>query len=257
MKCPLCLSSDSSTYATWSDFNVRQCDDCGFRYIDTSDQNYPARAQYLYDEKEIGTIDPALPHIQRRVRDVLRFKKSLGNVLEIGCGKGEVALALQQIGFDCTGIDMKSRIMVHLKARHPEVDWRSITTSDLAALSERFDVLTMYHVLEHVTDPRSVLASVKALAKPDALIVIEVPNVGGWKARLKGQSWNYYKVDHVNYFRKSDLRKLAGLLELEILDIRGYQHFSFPQNNLFKDFLKGMLALAGFQDVISIFCRVK
>jgi hypothetical protein len=114
----------------------------------------------------------------------------------------------------------------------------------------------MYHVLEHIPDPISALATVKNLAKSGALIVVEVPNVGGLKARLLGKKWNYYKVDHVNYFRKRDLLNIGNKLGLKTLTIRGYQHFSYPQNVMWKDLIKGFAGICGFQDVISAFYRV-
>ena len=251
----MCANQEATVFARWPDFRILSCARCHFRFINTTAPDYPAEAQYVYDELQIGPIRPALPHIQRRVRDVLSFKQPPGRTLDIGCGKGEVALALRQVGFEATGIDMKSRVMSHLQERHPEVHWRCATASELAGLSERFDVLTLYHVLEHITDPRAALATVKALANPGALIVVEVPNVAGWKALLQGPRWGYYKIDHVNYFRPRDLHRLAADLDLTVLATRGYQHFSYPQYVLWKDVIKGALGVVGFQDVVSVFLR--
>ena len=255
MNCPLCLSDAATTFAGWPEFTVRECRDCGFRFIDTAAMPYPGNAQHASDDAEIGHIRPGLPHIRRRASDVLRFKEPPGRVLDVGCGKGELALALREKGFECTGIDIKAREIAHLQANFPQVAWRCASTADLADLPGRFDVLTMYHVLEHVPDPRAVLASLKALANPGALIVIEVPNVGGWEAKIKGPRWHYYKVDHLNYFRIRDLRVLASDLGLAVLGVRGYQHFSYPQDVLWKDLVKGALGWLGFQDVASVFLR--
>ena len=252
----MCNAAHAKVFARWSGYAIEQCVACDFRYIDTSAPGYPVDAQYTFDEADIGLIDPAQPHIQRRLRDILRFRSPPGRSLDIGCGKGEVALALQNVGFEAHGIDMKERLIAHLQSKKPQVQWRCTTTQDLANVHERFDVLTLYHVLEHVPDPRAVLASVKALASPGALIVIEVPNVAGLKARLVGRHWNYYKVDHVNYFRASDLQRIAKDLDLTVLDTRGYQHFSYPQNIWWKDSIKSMLGSLGFQDVISVFLKV-
>lgn len=253
MHCPICTFTQARTYACWSAFKVLQCRSCGFRFVDTAAPEYPRNAQYAFDEPEVGTIRPGLPHIQRRVRDILRFKQPPGRALDIGCGKGEVALALNEKGFACAGIDMKPRIISYLRTHSPQVRWRCAEVSELAALSERFDVLTMYHVLEHIPNPTAALVTVKALANPGALIVIEVPHVGGWGARLTGTRWHYYKVDHVNYFRAADLRRLAAAVDLTVRGVRGYQHFSYPQDVLWKDAIKGTLGWLGFKDVISFF----
>ena len=119
-----------------------------------------------------------------------------------------------------------------------------------------YDVIVSNHVLEHIPNPRAALATVKALANPGALVVVEVPNAGGWEARLKGRRWHYYKVDHVNYFRPPHLKRLAQQCGLEVVGLKGYQHFSYPQDVLWKDAVKGLLGWLGFQDVISVFLRV-
>jgi hypothetical protein len=85
--------------------------------------------------------------------------------------------------------------------------------------------------------------------------VIEVPNAGGLHARLLGRRWHYYNVDHVGYYRLEHLKKLAGDLGLALLDARGYNHFSYPQGNAFKDAVKGALAGVGFEDVVSVFLQ--
>ena len=64
-------------------------------------------------------------------------------------------------------------------------------------------------------------------------------------------------MDHVNYFRPNDLHRLAADLDLTVLATRGYQHFSYPQRVLWKDAVKGVLAMVGFQDVVSVFLRAR
>jgi SAM-dependent methyltransferase len=225
--------------------------------VDTTATEYPRDAQFVYDERLIGPIVSDQPHVRRRVRDILRFAKAPGTALDIGCGKGEVSLLLSRKGFTCTGVDMKAHLIDELAARHPELTWRCAMTSELELMPERFDVITMYHVLEHIPDPVNALRAVKRLARPGALIALEVPNVGGLEARLRGSKWHYYKVDHINYFRPIDLNRLAARCGLRVVACRGYQHFSYPQDVRWKDAVKGALGRLGFRDVVSIFLRVE
>lgn len=256
MNCPLCQSDRSGVFAQWPDFQVQQCAACGFRFVDTGAPDYPGNAQYVYDEPGPIHVRPDQSHIQRRVRDILRWQQPPGRALDIGCGIGEVSLALARRGFECTGLDMKERVITHLQREQPAVRWLRAMTDDLEKMGEQFQVISMYHVLEHLTDPVAALRRVLRVAAPGALVVIEVPHVGGLEARLKGRRWHYYKVDHVNYFRRRDLSRVADQCGLEVLAFRGYQHFSHPQNVPWKDVVKGALALLGFQDVISVFLRV-
>ena len=201
------------------------------------------------------TLNSKLPHVLRRVRDILRFNQPSGRALDVGCGKGEVACALAQTGFESTGLDMKARVIKYLQQHQPAIRWMAATTDELEGLGEQFDVITLYHVLEHVSKPVECLSNIKRLLRPGGLLVVEVPNVGGWKERLKGHRWDYYKVDHVNYFRPSDLVRTADQAGLKVVGMRGYYHFSHPQDVLWKDLLKGALAAIGFKDVMSVFLR--
>lgn len=257
MNCPLCFSTVAGTFATWPDFSILECGACGFRYVNTAMPGYPQDAQSTYDEAQIGTPRPWLPHIRRRVRDLLCYAQAPATVLDIGCGKGELTLALQQQGFECEGIDMKPALVAQLQAECPQVRWRCAVAADLVALGESYDIVTLYHVLEHMPDPRLAMSTVRKLARPGALVAIEVPNTGGLEARLKGRNWDYYKVDHVSYFRVRDLFKLASEFNMDVLGVRGYQHFSYPQDILWKDLIKGALGLIGFKDVVSVFLRVR
>jgi 2-polyprenyl-3-methyl-5-hydroxy-6-metoxy-1,4-benzoquinol methylase len=256
MNCPLCNSNAPAPHYQWPDFDTLVCVQCGFEFINTEAAHYPSNAQYVFDEVGIGPSNPHQPHIRRRVADVLRFAKPPGRALDIGCGKGEVSLLLSQQGFQCVGIDMKEALINHLQQKYSSVTWRCTMSHELEAEGEQYDVITMYHVLEHIPNPVETLRCVRRLGKRGALLVVEVPNVGGLEAKLKGKNWHYYKVDHVNYFRPANLLKVAEQAELEILGLRGYQHFSYPQDVLWKDVVKGALAYMGFRDVISIFMRM-
>jgi 2-polyprenyl-3-methyl-5-hydroxy-6-metoxy-1,4-benzoquinol methylase len=257
MNCPLCNESRRTVFHQWPTFAVNECSACGFRFIDTASPDYPKDAQYVYDEPGEFKVNSQQPHIQRRVRDILQFNHPPGRALDVGCGKGEVSLALAQAGFDCTGLDMKERLIRHLQRQQPTVRWMRAMTDELERMGEQFDVITLYHVLEHVSKPIECLVNLKRLLRPGGLLVLEVPNVGGWEARLKGYRWHYYKVDHVNYFRPNDLVRAAKMAGLQVVGVKGYQHFSHPQNVWWKDFVKGSLARLGFQDVISVFLRVE
>jgi 2-polyprenyl-3-methyl-5-hydroxy-6-metoxy-1,4-benzoquinol methylase len=256
MNCPLCQNQTSLPRHQWPEFDTHVCAACGFEFINTEAASYPSNAQYVYDEANIGTSNPHQPHIRRRVADVMRLAKPPGRALDIGCGKGEVSLLLAQQGFQCTGIDMKPALIRHLQAHYSHVTWRAAMSHELEAEGEQFDVITMYHVLEHISHPVETLRRICRLGKPGGLLVVEVPNVGGLEAKLKGKHWHYYKVDHVNYFRPTDLLQVAEQAGLEVLGTRGYQHFSYPQDVLWKDVVKGAIAYAGFKDVISVFMRM-
>ena len=254
MGCPLCDATRHAVFLTQPIFRVLECRACGFRYVDPETVQGSSGRRTERKEEPLVPVDPERPHIRRRVRDILAHASS-GCALDIGCGRGEVAILLSRAGFRCEGLDVDGRMIRRLRSAHPEVVWHSGKVEETIASLGSFDVVTMYHVLEHLQRPLAVMELVKEAVKPGGLIVVEVPNIDGLHARLRGQSWDYFKPDHLNYFGPRRLCDIAERIGCEILDMKGFYHFSYPQDVLWKDWVKGALAALGFKDVISIFMR--
>jgi SAM-dependent methyltransferase len=78
--------------------------------------------------------------------------------------------------------------------------------------------LTMFHVVEHLYDPRAYLRAAFALLRPDGRLVVQVPNAASWQFRLLGRSWNGVDVPrHLNDFRDTDLVKLIQSCGFEVV----------------------------------------
>jgi len=252
MTCPICQQDDATAFAAFPRFTVEECGGCGFKFVDVTAPDYPENAQYVHDEP-IGAVRPHQPHLMRRVRDIMRLRPPPASALDIGCGKGEMPLLLAEHGYRAAGLEMKQHYVEYLCQRHPGPRWLACDVAQLANTGELFDVISLYHVLEHVARPLEFLGHVRRICAPGALMVVEVPNAGGFEARLKGRKWHYYKVDHVSYFTERDLLAMADRTGWRVLKVKGYQHFSHPQHVWWKDAVKSGLACLGFKDVISIF----
>jgi SAM-dependent methyltransferase len=91
-----------------------------------------------------------------------------------------------------------------------------------------FDIVTLFHVMEHVTNPRVVLAEVSRILKPDGALVLQVPNIDSWQFKAFGARW--YGLDiprHViDYSRNSMLK----LLDESGFQPRRIKHFNLRDN---------------------------
>ena len=75
--------------------------------------------------------------------------------------------------------------------------------------SNSFDVITMWHVLEHVPDPVQQIKELKRLLKPNGTIIIAVPNFNSYDAKLYGDFWAAYDVPrHLWHYSKTSIQKL-------------------------------------------------
>ncbi|MEN6584964.1 MAG: class I SAM-dependent methyltransferase [Sulfuricella sp.] len=194
--------------------------------------------------------------IRRRINQIKQFSAT-GRSLDVGCGLGEVPRLLSQLGYDAEGLDESSAVINVLSRQAKSVKWHCGTVSEVLPTLGLFDVVTLYHVLEHIPDPIRAVEGILKNVRPGGLLIIEVPNAGGLFTRLMGPRWHYYLDHHVNYFGKRHFYKIATEFGCEVLRIKGDYDFTYPTGRGWKIVVKRMLCMIGFQDVISVVLRKK
>lgn len=129
-----------------------------------------------------------------------------GRLLDIGCGNGEFLQVASEHGWLVSGTEL-SPSAVCSAAR---VVGGQIYGGDIEALNlkgEQFDLITMYHVIEHLLDPVATLAELRRLLKKGGWLFVETPNIHGLGARIKGKAWSSIcPPEHIVYFNQRSLR---------------------------------------------------
>jgi len=175
---------------------------------------YPA--DYWWNARRSGGLKK-LESVYRKLalRDHIAFiTKAAGNrgvdVLDVGCGSGTLLGLLKQRGFRVNGLDFSAEAAAIAKAENG-VDVAVGSLEEAHFPAESFDVVTLFHVMEHVTNPRLVLAEVSRVLKPNGVAILQVPNIESWQFKIFGARW--YGLDiprHViDYSRNSMLKLLA------------------------------------------------
>jgi SAM-dependent methyltransferase len=137
--------------------------------------------EYRLDYK--GHATPSLRHIARsgrgamnRFRDLAPFLKPGDRVLDAGAGGGEVVYVLRGHGFDAMGLEPDERYASHARETLG-VPVETGFVQDRAFPPGSFDVITMYHALEHVEDPVGILSTMRGWLSEGGRLLVEVPNV--------------------------------------------------------------------------------
>jgi SAM-dependent methyltransferase len=133
-----------------------------------------------------------------------------GDLLDIGCGAGEFVAAAAASGWRATGID--PALPTTLKA----CPARLIRGSFAELGDERFDVVTLWDVIEHFDNPRSLLSAARDHLRPGGLLVVETGNYQSVGRIEAGREWWGYQHDHRWYFAPPTLFRLlaaAGFAE--------------------------------------------
>ena len=148
----------------------------------------------------------------RRIRRLAaRISGNHRRLLDIGCGDGLFLAACRNGGWVRLGLDPSLDALASARAR--AVDGLAQGHADsLPFASDSLDVITMFHVLEHLPDPHQCLREVRRALGPAGLLVVQVPNAGSLQRYIFGRSWAGFDVPrHLVNYRVRNLRAVLSL----------------------------------------------
>ncbi len=128
-------------------------------------------------------------------------------ILDIGCATGYFLSLAKDKGLDVIGVEMSE----HWKKFAKDNYGIDILIGDFTHvnLEGQFDVITMFHVFEHIVDIPEAISGLNNILNEDGVIVIEVPHINGIGSRLKGRNWRQLNPpNHINFFTKKGFRSL-------------------------------------------------
>ncbi|HMT06769.1 MAG TPA: class I SAM-dependent methyltransferase [Pyrinomonadaceae bacterium] len=176
------------------EFSVLVCDSCGLGVTDP----IPGDLAPYYENYYGGRHSFSANHrAKRRLARVRQFVDN-GRILDIGYGEGTFLIEAVKAGFECVGVE-----------RNRRGDEPFLTFVDLGDVAGKFDAITMWHSLEHMTEPDTMLDRINILLKDDGSLFIAVPNFGGRQAQLFGRDWLHLDLPrHLFHFTPQSLRSL-------------------------------------------------
>ncbi len=129
-----------------------------------------------------------------------------GRYLDVGCGSGGALGVARALGWRTAGIEVDAEAAAHAKAFADELHVGDAFGAPFSAA--RFDVVSAFHVLEHVPDPVALLRRMLEWLAPGGLLVVEVPNAGGLGASLFGRAWSGLELPrHPSHFTPDSLER--------------------------------------------------
>jgi 2-polyprenyl-3-methyl-5-hydroxy-6-metoxy-1,4-benzoquinol methylase len=144
-------------------------------------------------------------------------------LLDIGCATGEYLAYLRGLGWETRGIEFDPDAAAQAR---DSLRLDVITGTAESALpelpSDYFDVVTMWHVLEHLNDPHAVLTEVRRVLKPGGELLIEVPNYqSAWSTLLRGDWFPLEYPYHQHHFTPRTLRRLLNETGFQVSRMKG------------------------------------
>ncbi|MDY9924288.1 class I SAM-dependent methyltransferase [Methanobacterium sp.] len=270
--CDLCGSRNHKLVFTNKDrmfpeiegkFKLYQCKSCGLLFLEQPcphvlKKHYSAGYSVFSDSSEtkdarkIFTLIEMLYHYVQERKDVSGFSRVLkflftpfspffrtakiideGRYLDVGCGIGYFPLTMKYLGMEPNGVEPAS-FDPELSNRY-NLNIFNGTLDQANYEDEYFDVITLNHVLEHVTSPSETMGELNRILKPGGYLIIAVPVNDSLASKIFGKYWAQMDTPrHLYLFSTEILEKYARKYNFSILDVR---YNSDPRYQIISSFI--------------------
>jgi len=207
-------------------FELMQCTPCDFLFtfpVPDDIGSYYDSSAYLSHHSQQQNLITFLYKTVRQIQLSRKIRLLEGltpgrRLLDYGCGTGAFLSAARSHGFNCTGIepDPDARIIAESTSRalvYPALD--DIETSD------KFDTITLWHVLEHTSSPWQLLSSLYHILSAKGILVIAVPNYYSADAKHYGAYWAGYDVPrHLFHFSHKSIHLLCNESGFKLIETK-------------------------------------
>lgn len=263
--CPVCKTASFQNFIICKDhtvsdesFALTTCDNCGFVFTNPRPDasvidRYYQSENYISHSNQTRSITDGMYKLVRlfTLRSKLKILNGLGTqktLMDYGCGTGDFLEHCQSNGWTVTGVEPSE------KARN--ISLNKIPTGIVADISQfskqdSFDIITLWHVLEHVHDLNSLIKSLKEKLNKNGYIIIALPNHQSYDQSIYKEYWAAYDVPrHLYHFDQHTFSQLSMAHDLKLVNtlpmpFDSYyvsllsEKYKYGQQNFIKSFLNG------------------
>ena len=235
--CPACGSADTRGFDIGEGRLLKRCQACetvsALEYADPADVYTDG---YMFGETDFG-LDVRHPEFQRYLAQVARRRMQIieestggpGRLLDVGSGTGEVMIAARDRGWEIQGVEPERTGAAFAQERGLPVEVAMLEDSGVP--ERAWDVVSAFHVLEHVPDPPAFLRTLARWARPGGHLVVEVPNFASLQRRRLRQGWSGLRpLEHITHFTPKTLERLLRADGLEPVVVRSPAYVGPPQD---------------------------
>ncbi len=266
-QCPVCQNNQFSPYISCVDytvsnqsFSLSKCKSCSFVFTnprpnkDEIGAYYKAENYISHTETKSGLVNQ-IYHIARKftLKNKLNLINKLsqkGALLDIGCGTGSFLNIAQKNGWKVNGVEPDTMAR-ELALKHcgnvifDESFFQNETNT-------QFEVITLWHVLEHIHELELRIKQIKKLLKPSGRLIVAVPNCSSGDAQHYKQYWAAYDVPrHLYHFTPKDIQNLFQNFDFQLETILPMKLDAFYVSILSEKYKKGSFISGVFYGLLS------
>jgi len=240
-KCTFCKSSDSIFQYKTNDifgqhWEIHQCCNCEARFLAPNPS--PAQLAQAYDDDYYGEQEEkfSFPLVEKildyfrggRARKLSKYIETNSSVLDIGCGNGQFLESLAKHGnYQLFGTELEGRSAERAK-RIPQINLSIGFLEDAGFKEESFHAITLFHVFEHLSEPKLSLNIIHDILKPEGILLLSFPNISSWQSKLfKGKWLHLDPPRHLFFFGP---KAFVSLMENQGYKLVDESYISMEQN---------------------------
>ncbi len=264
--CPICSGANFQLYNQCTDFttthelfNLQICNNCEFVFTSPRPDagslgKYYESNNYISHSNDSKSLFEKMYTVIRSYAlrwklELIQQRKATGKILDYGCGTGEFINVCKKAGWQCFGVEPANKA----RTKALNLSNAKIVDSLSQLANEKFDVITLWHVLEHIENLNEKLFELKQHLTENGIIFIAVPNRESLDARHYKSFWAGFDVPrHLWHFSQSNMKSLLsshGLKHIQTIPMKqdsyyvsllseGYQH---PRTTFFKNLIKAFI----------------
>jgi SAM-dependent methyltransferase len=261
LQCPVCDGKAFSPFLTCTDyfisgekFRIKQCNSCGFKITENIEDEdnigryYQSENYISHSNTSKGLVNSVyhavrkymLGRKRRLVEKATEIRK--GDILDVGAGTGFFLNEMKEYGWQVTGTEKSSDARDFAKK---EFNLDNLPSEKLFILKERsFDVITLWHVLEHIHLLNENMETFARLLKNDGKLTIAVPNQSSLDAKHYKEFWAAYDVPrHIWHFAPTQMKQLGEKHGFKLSSLHTMPFDSFYVATLSEKYKKSKLSL--------------
>lgn len=219
MRCIVCGGESPRPKYRKQGVDIFECRSCGvafwtpphdFRAEDVYDSTYFGDPSASRGYDDYRALEPVLRrNFAHRIERIPR--PAFGaRLLDLGAAYGFAVSEAKRLGWDATGLEVSAAAATAAGRAAPG---RIVVANAMRTpfASDSFDVVTLWDVIEHLSDPHAAVAEVARLLRAGGRLVLTTGDAGSWMARLSGSRWHLYTIpEHLFFYTR---RSLCILLE--------------------------------------------
>ena len=184
-----------------------RCRRCAFQYVNPRLRGDLILSGYTQGEDPtyVSQLKARERTFARTLDEIERAAGREGRLLDVGTAAGAFVASARDQGWDAEGCEPNAWL-ADWGERHYGIRIRQGDLLQQNYENGTFDVITLWDVIEHTTNPRAVLERCRALLRPGGILVVNYPDIGSWIARAMGRRWLFLTSVHLYYFNRRTIR---------------------------------------------------